>query len=168
VSDDPAPPIPPVTTGIHAPELADLESRLSRAIGPIAKTLVSDAARRYATIAEIRQALASQIEDPKEREKFIRTSPVVKTSPNAAATTSVSSSSTASRQPDASSASLNPAAPERLTQALAPYIGPIAKVVVTRAARGSRSMDEVRSAAAAEIDNERERQRFLEATRGIS
>lgn len=163
----PAQPMPVVPTAIHTPELADLESRLLRVIGPIAKALVSDAARRYETIGEIRQALALQIEDPKEREKFIRTSPGVETSAGAGATTS-RTGSTASRPPDTSSASFDPAALERLAQALAPSIGPIAKVVVTRAARGARSMDEVRNAAAAEIDNERERQRFLEATRGIS
>jgi eukaryotic-like serine/threonine-protein kinase len=162
----PAPAMPQATT-IHTPELAELESRLSRAIGPIAKALVADAARRYATIAEIRQALASQIEDPKERETFIKTSSSLKTSPPAGATTS-RTGNTAARPPDTAPASFDPAALERLTQALAPYIGPIAKVVVTRAARGARSMDEVRNAAAAEIDTQRERQRFLETTRGIS
>jgi eukaryotic-like serine/threonine-protein kinase len=162
----PAQAMPPMTTAIQTTELADLESRLSRAIGPIAKTLVSEAARRYGTIAEIRQALALQIEDPKDRETFIRTSSGLKTSPTASATTS-RTGNTAARPPETTPVSLDPAALDRLTQALAPYIGPIAKVVVTRAARGARSMDEVRSAAAAEIDNERERQRFLEATRGI-
>jgi serine/threonine-protein kinase len=162
----PPQPTPPAITAIHTPELVDLESRLLRAIGPIAKALLSDAARRYATIAEIRQALALQIEDPKEREKFIKTSPSVKTSSAAGAATSPTGN-TASRPPDASPAFFDPSALERLTQALAPYIGPIAKVVVARAARGAHSLDEVRNAVAAEIDNTRDRQRFFAATRAI-
>ena len=157
----------PPTTAIQTPELADLETRLSRAIGPIAKALVSDAARRYGSIEEIRQALASQIEDPKERDSFIKTSSRFKTGPAAGATTSRTGNS-AGNPPEPASVSLDPVALERLTQALAPYIGPIAKVVVTRAARGARSMEEVRNAAAAEIDNHGDRQRFLEATRAIS
>ncbi len=57
---------------------------------------------------------------------------------------------------------------ERLANALAPYIGPIAKVVVARAARGASTLEELRSAAAAEIDSNADRQRFLEATRALS
>ena len=45
----------------------------------------------------------------------------------------------------------DPAALDRLAQALAPYIGPIAKVVVTRAARTARSAEELQNALAAEI-----------------
>ena len=157
----PAPASPPVTTAIHSPELAALETRLSRAIGPIAKRLVADAARRYGTIEEIRQALASQIEDPKEREAFSKTSPVVD------ATTS-SRTGSATARPPASAASFDPALLERLANALAPYIGPIAKVVVARAARGASTLEELRSAAAAEIDSNADRQQFLVATRAIS
>jgi eukaryotic-like serine/threonine-protein kinase len=156
-----APASPPVTTAIHTPELAELETRLSRAIGPIAKRLVADAARRYGTIAEIRQALASQIEDPKEREAFSKTSPGVD------ATTASRTGSATARPTVASTASFDPALLERLANALAPYIGPIAKVVVARAARGARSLEELRSTAAAEIDSSADRQRFLEATRAL-
>jgi eukaryotic-like serine/threonine-protein kinase len=158
-----APPVsPPGTSAIHTPELADLETRLSRAIGPIAKRLVSDAALRYGTIAEIRQALASQIEDPKEREAFS------KTSPGATATTVSRTASGTARSTVPSTASFDPALLESLASTLAPYIGPIAKVVVARAARGASSLEELRSAAAAEIDSNTDRKRFLEATRALS
>ncbi len=158
----PAPASPPVTTAIHSPEIADLETRLSRAIGPIAKRLVADAARRYGTIEEIRQALAAQIEDPKEREAFSKTSPGVD------ATTSSRTSNATARPPAASTAYFDPALLERLANALATYIGPIAKVVVARAARGARTLEELRDAAATEIDSNADRQRFLVAARSIS
>ena len=53
----------------------------------------------------------------------------------------------------------------RLTQALAPHLGPIAKVVVTRAARQASTEDDLFRSLAAEIPVEADRKRFL-ATRG--
>jgi serine/threonine-protein kinase len=128
-------------------ELAELETRLSRAIGPIAKRLVADAARTHGSISEIRQALAAQIEDPKERAAFL------KTSPGTAAPTSATAP-----------ASFDPAMLDRLTRALAPYLGPIAKVLVERTARKARSLDELRSVLAAEIESPEDRRRFLAST----
>jgi hypothetical protein len=138
---------------VSTPELADLEARLSRAIGPIAKRMVADAARRYGSITEIRQALAAQIEDPKEREAFCKTS-------------SGASATTAS-PPAAAPIRFDPAALELFAQALAPYIGPIAKIVVNRAARGARSTEELRSLLAEEIDVAADRERFLATARSI-
>ena len=139
-------------------ELADLEARLSRALGPIAKRLVADAARRHGTISEIRRALASQIEDPKERDAFLKTSVTAKTELGATVTT-------ASRTP-APGVSFDPSALDRLAQALAPYIGPIAKVVVNRAARTAGSAEELQNALAAEIPIA-DRQRFLATVRSV-
>jgi eukaryotic-like serine/threonine-protein kinase len=152
-------PVTPSATATRRPELAELEARLSRAIGPIASRLVATAARRYATISEIRQALAAEIEDPKERAAFLKTAPVVKTDPGVTATMAV-------RTPTAPAA-FDPDALDRLAQALAPYIGPIAKVVVTRAARSARSAEELQNALAAEIASENDRKRFLAAVRSV-
>jgi tRNA A-37 threonylcarbamoyl transferase component Bud32 len=146
-------PVTASATVTAAPELADLEARLSRALGPIAKRLVADAARRYGTLSEIRQALAAQIEDPKEREAFFKTSSGV-------------TSATDSRTP-ASAIQFDPAALDLCSQALAPYIGPIAKIVVTRAARGARNAQELQSLLAEEIPGAADRQRFLATVRSI-
>jgi len=149
----------PSTTAARTTELAELETRLSRVIGPIAGRLVATAARRYATISEIRQALAAEIEDPKERAAFLKTGAGVKTDPGATATIAV-------RSPTPPPA-FDPASLDRLTQALAPYIGPIAKVVVARAARAARSAEELQNALAAEIADEPGRKRFLAAVRSV-
>ncbi len=137
-------------TSVNNPELADLESRLSRAVGPIAHRLVLDAARQYATISEIRQALALQIDDPQARKSFLSSSPAVTVTlpPRTPATVG-----------------FDPAVLERLSQTLALYIGPIAKVVVTRASRSARSLEELQSTVAAEIDSDTDRRRFLAAAR---
>lgn len=152
-------------TATATPELIALEARLSRAIGPIAGRLVASAARRYGTISEIRQALASEIEDPKEREAFLNAGPGLKSDPGVK-TYSGASATFAGRNPPAP-VCFDPAALERLAQALAPYLGPIAKVVVTRAARESRSAEELRNVLADEIPSAADRQRFLAAIRSV-
>jgi hypothetical protein len=128
-----------------------LEERLSRAIGPIARRLVPDAARRYGTLSEIRQALAAQIEDPRERDRFLQTTPGVPTDTTA--------------RPQTSAMVFDAAALERLAQTLAPYLGPIAKVLVSRTARTARTVDELHQALAAELPSTEDRRRFLEAVR---
>jgi len=135
------------------PELANLEARLSRAIGPIAKRLVADAARRYGTIAEIRRALADQIDDPKERASFLQTSP------DATVTMAVRTPTPA--------VVFDQGLLDRLAQALAPYIGPIAKMVVARAARSVHNTDELLTAVAGELSSESDRRRFLAAARAL-
>ena len=115
---------------------------------------MADAARRYSTAAEIRQALAAQIEDPKERQAFL------KTNPSGTATVTMTSPT-----PTPAPASFDQATLDGLARSLAPYIGPIAKIVVANAARRARNADELQNAVAAEVPVE-DRQRFLTAVRG--
>jgi serine/threonine-protein kinase len=154
-----APPAPNVSA-VRSPELAEMETRLSRTLGPIASRLVATASRRYATISEIRQALAAEIEDPKERAAFLKAGSGVKTDPG------IPTATIAVRPPTAP-AVFDPAVLDRLAQALAAHIGPIAKVVVARAARSAHSAEELQSTLAGEISSETDRQRFLTAIRSM-
>jgi serine/threonine-protein kinase len=61
--------------------------------------------------------------------------------------------------------SFEPATIDRLAQALAPYLGPIAKVLVNRAARRARNVTELQEALAAEIPSVDDRRRFLARVR---
>jgi len=142
----------PSTPVIASPELADLEARLSRVLGPIAKRLVEDAARRNGSLSAIRQALASQIEDPKDRAAFLKTSP---------------DGTVTMLAPTPAPISFDQATLDRLTQALAPHLGPIAKIVVAKTARKVSSAEELKHALAAEISDAAERQRFLAAIRAV-
>ncbi len=141
----------PGASAIPAAELAELETRLARAIGPIARRLVPDAARRYGTISEIRQALAAQIEDPKHRADFLKTS-------SATSAATVTHTSTVP-------VSFDIATLDRLAQALAPHLGPIAKVVVSRAARTAGNLEDLQNTLAAEIPSAEDRRRFLAGLR---
>jgi serine/threonine-protein kinase len=74
---------------------------------------------------------------------------------------------TTSGAPTISAGSFDPATLDRLTQALAPYLGPIAKVLVTRAARRAQSMNELRETLAAEIPSPDDRRQFLQRVRSL-
>ncbi len=145
------PAAPEAASAIPAPELADLERRLSRAIGPIARRLVPDAARRCRTVSELRQTLAAHIENPQDRELFLKTS--------------VGNTDTMATRTMAAPAGFDPATLSRLSQALAPYLGPIADVLVKRTAGRARGLEELRQTLAAEIPSEADRRRFLAAVR---
>jgi hypothetical protein len=60
---------------------------------------------------------------------------------------------------------IDPTIAARVTHELAAFIGPIAEVVVKRAAKRSASPEELYTAAAAEIETEAERLRFLKSCR---
>ena len=157
----PARPAPGIVSWIDpaTPELAEIEARLSRIIGPIAGRLVADAARRCSTLPEIRQALAAEIDDPRQREEFLKTAPRPTTDPAATVTFAATTPVPA--------AAFDAATLERLAQLLAPSIGPIARVVVSRAARAARTAEELCNALANEIGSEADRKRFLVAARSI-
>jgi serine/threonine protein kinase len=135
-------------------ELARLENALARAIGPIARRLVAEEAGRHGTISEIRQALAIQIENPKAREEFL-------SKPYTDATMTI-------ERPTTAPVSFDSAVLDRLTRALAPYLGPIAKVMVGRAARSARGVEDLENALAAEIPDPADRRRFLATARSAS
>jgi serine/threonine-protein kinase len=148
----PVPPPLPRPSAISAVELAELETRLARALGPIAKHLVNGASRRYGSVTEIRQALAAQIEDAGQRAEFLKS------------TTRVGTERPTATLP-LSPVSFDPATVDRLAEALTLYLGPIAKVVVNRSARAAQSLEELQNALAAQISSEKDRQRFLAAVR---
>jgi hypothetical protein len=137
----PAGPPPAEANTVTAPELAQLEASLSRIVRPIARRMVPDAARRYATVSQIRQALAGFIQDPAERAAFL------------------TAGREGARRPTVTPAPaiLDPATLERVAQALAPYLGPIAKVLVGRTAHSTRTPEEFQQALAAEFPSAEDR-----------
>ncbi len=148
------PAVPPVASNTFAAhELTEIEAHLSRAIGPIAKRLVSDAAKHCKTLPEIRATLAAQIDDPKRREVFLKTDP---------------GATVALQSPSSGTSTFDPATLDRLAQALTPYLGPIARVMVNRTARSVRTATELHETLAAEIASPDDRRRFLAAVRSLS
>jgi len=130
-------------------QVTRIETHLVRALGPIARHLVSQASRRAANIEELCRELAEKVADPREREAFLR-----------------SCGKGPAGEPNTTGARTGPGklTDDRLNEAkrkLAPFVGPLAKVLVDRAARKARTAQEFYSALAAEIPSERERAAFL-------
>ncbi|HVV45642.1 MAG TPA: serine/threonine-protein kinase, partial [Bryobacteraceae bacterium] len=130
-------------------QVAVVESRLTAALGPIAKHLVEREAPGCRNVDELREKLAEQIPDTREREKFLRGAQ--KTGPITAPTVSLKTP-----VPTWDAETLRAA-----KQALTPHIGPIAGIVVERAARQARTLRDLYEALAAEIPSMRDREAFL-------
>ena len=144
--------VPTRSTTLAPEDLARVERRLSGYIGPIAKRLVAVAAPRSGTLDELYGALAEEIADPVDRAAFLK-----------AAGGSTSSAGRPTVTVGSVPRTWSPELLEKLTQSLAPYLGPIAKVVVSRAAKAARSEDDLYAALAAEIPADADRRRFLAA-----
>jgi serine/threonine protein kinase len=128
-------PLPPPPR-IQQQDLARIESGLTRVLGPIAKSMVAKAAARHQTVEALSLELAAQIQHEADRMAFLR--------------------SCAVEQIDEKTL-------EAARKALAVSLGPIAAMLVSRAAKRVHSMDELRDALAAELAEEKERKAFLAA-----
>jgi hypothetical protein len=146
------PAVPVTAPAVVSAELARIEKKLAQAVGPIARRLVADAARRHTALPEICNELAAHIEDAGERAQFLKSC--------STATPATGTRVITERVWDA-------ALLARLAQLLSVHLGPIAKVVVSRAAKGARSEEELYTVLAAEISSEPERKRFLSAARNL-
>jgi serine/threonine-protein kinase len=137
----PPPPIAPA-------ELARIETALTRVLGPIAKSLVAKGAAKHHAPDELSRHLAEQIPEKADREAFLHSCGVK---------THSSPSKSQKIVP------LDAAILEAARKALAPSLGPIAAVVVSRTANRVHSSQELWDALAAEIAEEKERKAFLSA-----
>jgi len=140
----------PTVARIDAKEMAKVESALVRVLGPIAKSLVSKAAVRHHTIDELSRHLAEEIPHQADRAAFLKS-------------LGVGSGSHTTPSGAQSVVPIDPKILEAARKALAPSLGPIASMVVSRAAKRAHSAAELRDALAAEIVDDKERKAFLAA-----
>lgn len=150
-------PIPPIAvpetahaqSALDPEQVKQIEAHLVRAIGPIARHLISQASRRATTIEQLCRVLAEQVPDARERETFLR---------------SCTKSITGPRKTTGARNEAERFGEEKLDEArrkLAPFVGPLAKVLVDRAARKARTAQELYTLLAAEIPSDRDRASFL-------
>lgn len=156
-------PVPPQAAAAHATsveedsashidpkDLARVESGLTRVLGPIAKSLVAREAAKHHTLDTLARQLASQIPKEEDRAAFLK----------ACGTASAHAATPSGSQ---KSAPLDEKTIEAAKKALAMSMGPIAAMIVTRAAKKVHSPAELRDALAAEIPDEKDRKAFLAA-----
>jgi serine/threonine-protein kinase len=129
--------------------VSEVESHLVRVVGPIGRHLMTKASREATNVEELCRMLAEQVADEREREAFLRS----------CAKNTTSTRSATGSQPQV--AALSPELLDQTTRKLALFMGPMAGIMVNRAARKAHSLDELYSMLAAEIPSDRDRASFL-------
>ena len=130
-----------------------VEAELSRRIGPIAPTVVRNAAKKAASIPALAAAVAGEIANEADRAVFLRTFTGGDTKP----------SGLTAQRPEAASISQKFSAEmlKMAETALAQHIGAIARVVVKRAAAKARDEAELYLLISDEIKDPVERKSFI-------
>ena len=138
---------PPMPTD-DARFAAVIERRAAQILGPIAHHLARTVAARATSPRELAEALAAFMPQPGEREAFLRSCRDIP----APRTTSAPTASPAT-----------PFSPDVLDAAarqLAEYLGPMARILVSRASPTARSEEELYDLLAMQIDSPRDRAAF--------
>jgi serine/threonine protein kinase len=125
-----------------------LEARLTRCIGPIARTLIAKASLRHSSFQSLCQELAEHVTGDAERVDFLRAAGKQPETPPSAG---------------ASSTPLDEPTLRAARTALAVYLGPMASLAVERASRRAQTKESLKVALAADIQDEGERRAFLKS-----
>jgi serine/threonine protein kinase len=144
--------------------LATIERRLARHMGPIAGRLVRNALRDADSVEGLCERLASSIEQPPERESFLKdvhAQLLGTASVSQSRRTLVGTSGLSMTSDVANEAPLTAGDIDKVQQDLARYIGPIAKVLIKRAAPTANSVDDLRGKLAQHLEQAADRAAFL-------
>jgi serine/threonine-protein kinase len=131
-----------------------IESALSKAVGPIARHLLQRALAQAGSAEAAVRALAEGIEEPAQRQAFLRAT--------AGTLGGVAAATTQAAAPAPAPASaVPPETCDRIARELGRYLGPIAPVLVRRAAAGAASVEQLRAELAKQIADDKDRRAFL-------
>jgi serine/threonine-protein kinase len=127
--------------------LTQFERALASYIGPMARVLVKQSAKRAVDASELTKLLAEHIEKPPERTEFMKRVAALRgTAVSATKARSTTSGSSAGSVPGAAptgaGAAVSEATLEFVTKTLARHIGPIAKVVVKKASNQAKTREQ--------------------------
>lgn len=149
--------------------LQGAERELAPYVGPLAKVLVGRAARQASSADELYSALAAMIPDAGERESFLARAPAGGGLRPAAGTPPLKPSAAAERDSGPTiPPSWDPAVLKAIEQCLAIRLGPLAKVLVRRAAQRTSEREELYRLLASELSSSEEKDAFLKAVRKSS
>jgi serine/threonine-protein kinase len=143
--------------------LAEIEASLTKVIGPLARHLVRKGAMQAKSVEEFYHVLAENIPDGIERTDFMKR--IARLEKGGASIPSMP----ALQQPERPAARpvmiFDPATLAAAEKRLAQYVGPLAKVLIKRAANDSGDVRELYRKLAEHIDSEPERKTFLDGLR---
>jgi serine/threonine-protein kinase len=148
--------------------LAQVEKRLARFVGPIARVMVRRAAKETTDVVALTQLLAGRIIGPAEREAFLKGAGIA-TAPATTPPRPKSADEATSGGPSGidtrpgSERALTPEDIARASQLLIAHVGPIAGVLAKRAAKPGCSREQFIAALAAHLKDDGARSRFLDS-----
>lgn len=167
---DTEPTTDPTRAGWQADLLNAVEAALRDYIGPISKVLIRKAAAKTSNVDELTQLLATFLTTEQHKTAFL-----VQTRMLAAQERPVSQPAKVPEPPRShpTTGTTYPTgndvfSPEQLKQAevrLTVFLGPLARMLVKRAAQQAADLDELYRRLAKELDNDEQRQRFLTPTK---
>jgi len=151
------------STEYDSKTLAAVEHRLAQWLGPIAGAVVRKHSTATGSLPELCSVLAGQIASEKDRRSFLLA--CRKEFGWQARAENVEDTVSESPPVAARAIDFDPAFLERSKKQLACYLGPLAKVMVERAAKRAGSVDEFITLLSAQIPSAFERERFIAAVR---
>jgi serine/threonine-protein kinase len=140
--------------------LETLHKNLAGVIGPIAKTFVRKYSQSAGSLAELCQKLAGEITNDAQRQSFLKACQTDLGGESLGHLVTDAPRITTPVPPGAQTMTWDPALLERAKTSLAAIIGPLAKVIVSRAAKRARSLDELYSLITADL-SPKDRDKFL-------
>jgi serine/threonine-protein kinase len=144
--------------------LGGIERELARFVGPLARVMVRRAAQQTGDLPTLRQMLAAELRSEAERTAFLREG--TPTPGRGGRPITASPSTSLPRTPPTGIGRSTPVTPELLeqsTRVLLSFIGPIAKIVVRRAAAQASDREQLFLALAEHVSQPADRARFLTA-----
>ena len=166
---------------LNPEERARLEAALAPHVGPIARVLVERVAHEAPDLVAASKRLADSIADRESRKTFLRTLTMVPQSGRNAAARATKAAAPASAakaaprratqaiggtQPLVASAYLEQQVLQQAEEYLVRAVGPMARALVRRAAKGARTAEELYATLAEELPEGPERDRFLASRDG--
>jgi eukaryotic-like serine/threonine-protein kinase len=153
---------PRVTPGhLDSATLAKVEKCLSAALGPIARQVLTRASGRHLSMEALCQDLGGEISAQADRDAFLRC--CAASTGGSAAMASTAGVPTAIISQTPTRITWDPALLDRAKRELARYIGPMAQMIVERAAREAHCPKQLWEALAAEISDPADRESFWAA-----
>ncbi|SBT07345.1 Serine/threonine protein kinase [Candidatus Accumulibacter aalborgensis] len=147
------PALPPET-------LAEIESSLIRSIGPLARILVRKGATQARNVEEFYSLLAENVPQGSERADFLKR--IEQLDKAGSGTSPAAPARPPEKTAHKPAAGFDPATLAAAEKRFAQYVGPLAKVLIKRAANDSGDVKELYRKLAEHIDSKQERAAFLE------
>jgi serine/threonine-protein kinase len=141
--------------------LAQIESSLSRHLGPLAKVLIRKGQAETNDFDTFFNLLAEQIPDDEEQKAFLKKVASLKPGPKPRPEGVKAAPAPAPAPKAAAPQGFSPEVLATAEKRLASYVGPLAKLLIKDAATQTSDLKELYRALAAHIDSEEERRDFL-------